>query len=89
MRHSDGAVCAEGHLTCRDCLEGYVVSCSDDDLAALRRREGKVVCPQSGELGCNAVAWSDSDLGQAVSAAVFEGYLKGKMRLLEVQNPKP
>ena len=85
VRHADGALCAEGHLSCRECLDGHVRTCAEDDLRALRRRGGRVLCPRNGALGCKAIAWSDSELGQAVAAAVFEGYLRGRRRLLETQ----
>jgi len=83
-RHSDGALCAEGHLTCNQCLDGYVQSCAGEELRKLREREGRVFCPKKvGGLGCGAAAFSDSELGQTVSAQVFESYVKGRMRLLE------
>ena len=82
-RLSDGALCAEGHLTCNRCLDGYVQSCAGEELRLLREREGRVFCPKKGELGCGAAAFSDSELGQTVSAAVFDSYVKGRMQLLE------
>ncbi|KAJ1496096.1 hypothetical protein T484DRAFT_2757674 [Baffinella frigidus] len=83
-RHSDGALCAEGHLTCSACLDGHVQSCAGEELRLLREREGRVCCPNSGGgLGCAAAPFSDSELGQTVSAAVFDSYVKGRMRLLE------
>jgi hypothetical protein len=84
VRHSDGALCAEGHLTCSACLDGHVQSCAGEELRLLREREGRVCCPNSGGgLGCAAAPFSDSELGQTVSAAVFDSYVKGRMRLLE------
>jgi hypothetical protein len=82
--HSDGVLCAEGHLTCSACLDGHVQSCAGEELRLLREREGRVCCPNSGGgLGCAAAPFSDSELGQTVSAAVFDSYVKGRMRLLE------
>jgi hypothetical protein len=84
VRHSDGVLCAEGHLTCSECLDGYVQSCAGEELRLLREREGRVFCPKKGGgLGCGAAPFSDSELGQTISAAVFESYIKGRMRLLE------
>ncbi|KAJ1471021.1 hypothetical protein T484DRAFT_1978718, partial [Baffinella frigidus] len=84
VRHSDGALCAEGHLTCRACLDGHVQNSAGEELRLLRQREGRVFCPNSGGgLGCAAAPFSDSELGQSVSAEVFESYIKGRMRLLE------
>ena len=84
VRHSDGVLCAEGHLTCNQCLDGHVQSCAGEELRLLREREGRVFCPKKGGgLGCSAAAFSDSELGQTVSADVFESYVKGRMRLLE------
>lgn len=85
VRHSQGVLCAEGHLTCRECMDDYVGNCAGDDLRSLRRRRGGVLCPRSGALGCKAGAFSDSELGGAVSAAVFSGYVKARMKLLEVE----
>lgn len=65
--HSDGALCAKGHLTCRACLEKYVRRCADDSFA--KRREGRVLCPQRA-WECKAEAWSDDELKDAVSAPV-------------------
>ena len=85
VRHSDGALCAEGHLTCSKCLDEYVGRCAGHDLRALRLREGRVLCARSGEEGCKAEAFSDSELGQAVSPAVFESYVRERMLLLETK----
>ena len=82
-RHSEGAVCAEDHLTCNVCMEGHVHNCAGQELRLLREREGRVSCPNRGQLGCRASPFSDSELGQTVSAEVFESYLKGRMQLLE------
>ena len=83
VRHSGGALCAEGHLTCRECLEEYVRRCADD--RAARRREGRVMCPRRAR-GCNAEAWSDSELEHAVSAPVFADYLRERKLLLETES---
>ncbi|KAJ1471677.1 hypothetical protein T484DRAFT_3500749 [Baffinella frigidus] len=84
VRHSEGALCAEGHLTCRACLDGHVQNSAGEELRLLRAREGRVFCPNSGGgLGCAAAPFSDSELGQSVSAEVFESFIKGRMRLLE------
>ena len=80
VRHSEKGLCAEGHLTCRECLEVYVGRCADDSPAA-RRREGRVMCPQRA-WGCKAVAWSESELEDAVSVPVFADYCRAKVRLL-------
>ena len=54
-RHADGAVCGEGHLVCRDCMEGHVQSCAGEDLRVRRQREGRVPCPHATPaLGCAA-----------------------------------
>jgi len=84
VRHSDGAVCGEGHLTCRKCLEGFALSCAGEGLGLRREHEGRVCCPNSrGELGCTATPFSDGELGQILSASVFDGYVKGRMQVLE------
>ena len=84
VRHADAAVCSEGHATCRECLDGWVKSCAEEELRLLRQREGRVFCPKSkGNLGCKAAAFSDLELGRAVSGPVFESYLQARMRLLE------
>jgi len=82
-RHSEGAVCAEGHLTCTGCMQGHVHTCAGQELRLLREREGRVSCPNRGQLGCSAAPFSDSELGHTVSAEVFDSYLKARMQLLE------
>ena len=58
------------------------MGCSTDDSLAARHREGMVLCPQRA-WGCNAEAWSDSELEDALSAPAYAGYLRARMRLLE------
>jgi len=85
LRQSQGVVCGEGHFTCKDCLEGHVQSLSNEELRLLRWRDGKCLCPMwKGELGCTAGPFSDPELYQAVSATAFEGYIAGRMKVLEV-----
>ena len=85
LRQSHGVVCGEGHFTCKDCLEGHVQSLSNEELRLLRERDGKCLCPmRKGELGCTAGPFSDPELSQAVSATAFEGYIAGRMKVLEV-----
>jgi len=62
-----------------------VQSLSNEELRLLRERDGKCLCPmRKGELGCTAGPFSDPELSQAVSATAFEGYIAGRMKVLEV-----
>ena len=80
-RHADSAVCGEGHLVCRGCMEKYVKSCAGKDLQVRRRRKGRVPCPCATPLlGCG---YSDKELARAVPAAVFDAYLRARMELVE------
>jgi len=82
-RHADGAVCGEGHLVCRDCMEGHVQHCAGEDMRVRRQREGRVPCPHATPaLGCAAAPYSDAELAQAVPAAAFEAYVRARMELV-------
>jgi hypothetical protein len=82
--HADSAVCGEGHLVCRDCMEGHVQHCAGEDMRVRRQREGRVPCPHATPaLGCTATPYSDAELAQAVSAAAFEAYVRARMEMVE------
>jgi len=83
-RHADGAVCGEGHLVCRDCMEGHVQHCAGEDMRVRRQREGRVPCPHATPaLGCAAAPYSDKELARAVPAAAFEAYVRARIELEE------
>jgi len=88
-RHTDGVVCAEGHLMCRGCLEQWVQCCVNDDQGVQEKRGGHVPCPHMtpGRHGktsaCGAPKYSDEELAGAVPAKVFEAYVQAQVKLKE------
>jgi hypothetical protein len=86
-RHTDGVVCAEGHLVCCGCLEGYVKRCVEADEGVQQHRKGRVPCPHTtpGRHGkasaCGAPKYSDEELAKAVPAKVFDDYVQAQVKL--------
>jgi hypothetical protein len=84
VRHADGVLCGEGHLVCRDCMEGHVQHCAGEYMRVRQQREGHVPCPcATPALGCTAAPYSDAELAQAMPAAAFEVYIRARMELVE------
>ena len=55
------------HFCCSGCLQGHVVSISEDT-AKMRASGGRIPCASSGAGGCNAL-WSIADLGEKLEKA--------------------
>ena len=86
----DGIECGgdQKHFVCNDCFSGHVyVQSSTDDLGSLAERCGNVFCPcQTPLLGCgDSKAFTDAAVARHASAEVFECYLKGKSKLVEMK----
>jgi hypothetical protein len=96
---SAGLMCESGHIVSDDYADEYVRSRNDGgivvdtpevgrvvDLNALQRAgrpDGAIYCPNHGENGCTAPAYSDQQIAQHVTGETFRQHLEVKMLVAE------
>ena len=84
---------ASNHFCCDDCLEGWTKMSNDTmDLAVLRRRRGKILCPlcpitqnpeEASQKPCRSAFYPDEVLARHVSKEVFASNLAAQFKCVD------